>query len=84
MVPAPGALCRQRRPPRASYPVFEPDQAGSAGGVGAAAAVVAHRDSQQAIVGVNVDVCGGGVGVFGGVCQRLGHQVVGGNLDGLR
>ena len=44
---------------------------------------MSRTELQQAIVGVNVDVCGGGVGVFGGVCQRLGHQVVGGDLDGL-
>ena len=57
-------------------------------GVGAAATVVAHRDPQHRIagvgvVGVEVDLDGGGVGVFGGVGQGFGHQVVGGDLDGL-
>jgi hypothetical protein len=75
-------------PAEGFHPVFKPDQPGSIGGVGAAATVVAYRDSQHTIagvggVGVDLDVDGAGVGVFGGVGQRLGQQVVGGGLDVL-
>jgi hypothetical protein len=66
-------------------PVFESDQAGSAGGVGAASAVVADADLQHGagvvFGGVDGDVDGGGVGVFGGVGRGLGHEVVGGDFD---
>src|ERR1700758_104614 len=73
-------------PAEGFHPVFETDQPGSTGRVGAAATVVAHRDSQHTIAGVGVvggdlDVHGAGVGVFGDVGQRFGQQVVGGALD---
>ena len=41
-------------------PVSEPEQAGAAGGVGAAAAVVVDPDSQCSGVGCDLDVDGGG------------------------
>ena len=88
VVPAPGGLWSQRRPPRASIRSVSPAEPGSTVGVGAAATVVAHPDPQHRIagvgvVGVELDVDGGGVGVFGGVGQGFGRQVVGGGLDGF-
>ena len=55
-------------------PVGEPDEAGAAGGVGAAAAVVADADVQQTLAGLRLDVDDGGLRVLGRVGQRLGDR----------
>ncbi len=65
-------------------PVPEPDQAGALGGIRAAAPVVADADPQHALTGGHGDRGGGGAGVPGGVGQRLGDHVVGGDLHRLR
>src|SRR3954469_22633317 len=65
--------------------VFEAAQAGAAGQGGAPASVVADLNPQRvgalALDGVDLDLDHRGGGVFGGVGQRLGHNVVGGDLD---
>ena len=64
-------------------PVLEPDQAGAVAEAGAAAAVVADADVQDALAGGHLDIGDGGVRVLGGVGQCLGDRVVGGELDRL-
>jgi hypothetical protein len=65
--------------------VLDAEQAGSAGEVGSAAAVVVHPDLQDGDIrdGVDLDPDGDGrgVGVLGGVRQRLGDDVVGRGLE---
>src|SRR5690348_13065230 len=61
-------------------PVFEADQAGALGEIGAAAPVVMDADAQCALVDGYLDGGGGGPGVPGGVGQRLGDDVVDGDL----
>jgi hypothetical protein len=51
--------------------------------VRAAAAVVADPHVQDALAGNDLDLGGRGAGVLGGVGQRLGDGVVGGDLDRL-
>jgi hypothetical protein len=52
--------------------------------VPAADAVVSDRQVQAVVVCLDGEVGQGGVGVFGGVGERLGDHVVGGDLDRLR
>ena len=52
-----------------------------AGGVGAAAAVVAHLDAQAAVVAPDAHLGAVRLGVLDGVGQRLGDGEVGGQLD---
>ena len=63
--------------------VFESDQAGAVGEAGAAASVVVDADVQDVAAVGDLDVGGGGVGVFGGVGEGFGDGVVGGGLDGF-
>ena len=60
--------------------VGQADESGAAGEVGAAAAVIADADVQHAAVGLQLDVDDGGRGVLRRVGQRLGDDVVGGEL----
>ena len=88
VVPAPGGLCSQRRPPRASTRSVSPTSPDPPWGSApprpsSRTADPQHRIAGVGVVGVDLDVDGGGVGVFGGVGQGFGHQVVGGDLDGL-
>ena len=62
-------------------PVLEPDEAGAVSEVRATAPVVADTDPQNAVVVGHLDLCGRGAGMLGGIGQRLGHHVVGGDLD---
>ena len=86
MVPASGGLSRRIRPPSASTRSLRPSRPVPRAKVGAAASVVADLHPQH--VGAarprmvstwtwTVEACG----VLGGVGQRLGHHVVGGDLD---
>ena len=66
------------------HAVGEAAQAGAAGGVGAATAVVAHLDDQAAVVVRELDLDLRRVRVAGHVGQGLGDGEVGGDLDGGR
>ena len=88
MVPAPGGLCSQRRPPRASTRSVSPTSPDPPWGRRRRdrrrAPQTRSTGSPASVWSVSsLDVDGGGVGVFGGVGQGFGHQVVGGDLDGL-
>jgi hypothetical protein len=63
------------------HPVLQPDQAGAAGQGGAADAVVAHRDARDVAGHLDLDADGRGPSVLDRVGQRLGHDVVGADLD---
>src|SRR5690242_8398879 len=64
-------------------PVPEAEKARAGLESGAATAVVADPDPKDAVGDVHVDVDDRGAGVPGGVSERLGHDVVGGNFDRL-
>ena len=64
-------------------PVPEPDQARAAGEVRPTAAVVADADAQHALADRHLDIRDGRVRVLGRVGQRLGHDIVGGDLGRL-
>src|SRR5215472_6778307 len=64
--------------------VPEADQAGAAGEVGPAAAVITDTDPQHAVGDRHGDGGGGGGGVPGDVRQRLRDHVVGGDLHRVR
>ena len=80
-----GARSRRAVQPEAATerlgPVPEPEQAGALAEAGAAPAVVAYPDVQDAVAFGCLDVGGGGAGVLGGVGQCLGDGVVRGDLD---
>jgi hypothetical protein len=78
--PARGTGDRDRAAQRLDA-VGEPDQPGSADGVGAADAVVADRQVQGAVAPLHVDLGGRRLGVLGDVGQRFGHDVVRADLD---
>jgi hypothetical protein len=61
--------------------VGEPDEPRAAGRVGAADAVVANPQVQAAVACMDGDMGEGGVGVLGGVAERLRDDIVGGGLD---
>src|ERR671934_1686736 len=79
----PGGAVEGDRAAEGLDPVGEADEPGAAPGGGAADAVVADRQVQAAVVGPHVDVGDRRLRVLGGVGQRLGDDVVGGDLDRL-
>ena len=86
VVPVPGAVCTQNRPPSASTRSLSPTRPDPP------AKVAPPRPSSRTRTRstspgrrrrVDLDVDDGGVGVLGHVGQRLGDDVVGGDLDRL-
>src|SRR5467141_1669762 len=61
-------------------PVFEAGDARAAAGIGAPYAVVADREGQGAVVAVYPQVDDRGLGVLGGVGERLRRGEIGGRL----
>jgi hypothetical protein len=82
VAPAPGRLWREIRPPSASIRSLSLSQARPVTEVRAAPPVVANPDLQDTIMGGR-HLGRGGISVLGDVGQRLGHCVVGGDLDRL-
>src|SRR4051794_10973089 len=80
-----GRAVEEDSPVQRLDPVFEAEQAGAAAQSRTAATVVADLHPQRvgvlALDGVDLDLDQRGGGMFGGVGQRLGHDVVGGDLD---
>lgn len=81
-VPPPSGLtsriCR-----RGIEAVFQADQPRAFTQLGSANSVVAHRDVQPGTSRVCAYRHLRGLGVLGGVGQRLGHHIVRGDLDGV-
>ncbi len=65
------------------HPVPEPDKAGAAAEVRAAAPVIADAHMQHAVADGHLDFGDAGAGVLGGVGERLGDRIVGGDLGRL-
>jgi hypothetical protein len=62
-------------------PVSEAHQAGAQGGIRSAGTVVADREPQDAVDGVDLNVDDRGIRMLGRVRQRLGQDVVRRDLD---
>src|SRR5205807_5722046 len=62
------------------YPVDEPDDPGTPRRIGPAVAVVIDRKAQRRVLDTELHVDDGCVRVLRRVGQRLGHDVVGGDL----
>src|SRR6266508_1389291 len=77
----PGRAGDRDAPAQRLDPVGEPDEPGAPPPGGATGAVVADRQVQAAVTRLDLDMGGRGVGVLGGVGQRLGDDVVRGDLD---
>ena len=77
----PGGVDRRHRAVERGQPALDAAQAGAAGRVGAAAAVVADRHGEQVVGVPQVDPGGPGAAVPDHVGQRLGDREVGGRLD---
>ena len=82
VVPSPGGEWTSRRPSRAARRSARPRRPVPIVGIGPADAVVAHLD--DGVGAVAPDAHGGGrrPGVLDDVGERLGHDEVGGRLDG--
>src|ERR1700733_985996 len=65
------------------HSVLQPEQAGPAADIGAAASVVTDVDPQHAVAHADLHLRRGGLRVLGHVGQRLGDRVVSGEFDRL-
>jgi hypothetical protein len=74
----------RHRPAKRLDAVAEPHQPPAARRVGAADAIVADQHVQAVATWLDADADDGGVGVLGGVAERLGDDEVGGHLDRVR
>jgi hypothetical protein len=64
--------------------IFEADETGAAGNIRAASSIVLDADAHDAGTVNYEDVDAGGIGVLRCVRERLGHDVVGSELDLFR
>jgi hypothetical protein len=79
-----GGTLERHRAAVGLHAVFQADQSGAAGGVGAARAFVADGNTKDLVSCLDGDMDDRGEGVLGRVRQRLGDDVVRGRFDVLR